>query len=141
MKTSDRIIYRDEETDKLNDISAAFRLYDKVHANACFVNDGDDTHDCFDMLSESCNGNSYLMKGYLIKNARNCIIGHLNVNSIRNKFDAIECILNEGLVDIFAISESKLDDSIPLSQFSVNDFSIHRKDRNKYGGGVVIYVR
>ena len=62
------------------------------------------------MLNESCNDYLYHMKGYRIKNARNCIIGHLNVNSIRNKFDAIECILSEGLADIFAISESKLDD-------------------------------
>ena len=68
-------------------------------------------------------------------NPRNCIIGHLSINSIRNKFDAVDCVLNEGLLDIFAISESKLDDSFPLSRFSVIDFSIHWKDRNEYGGG------
>ena len=37
------------------------------------------------------------------------IIGQLNTNSIWNKFDAGECILNERLLDVFAISESKLD--------------------------------
>ena len=50
-------------------------------------------------------------------------------------------VLNEGLLDIFAISESKLDDSFPLCQFSVTDFSIHRNDRNRYGGGIMLYVR
>ena len=138
---SDKNIYRDEETDKLSDISVFFCLHDNLHANACFINDGDDVHACSDMLNESCNDYLYHMKGYRIKNARNCIIGHLNVNSIRNKFDAIECILSEGLADIFAISESKLDDSFSLSQLSVTDFSIHRKDRNRHGGGVLIYVR
>ena len=78
---------------------------------------------------------------YRLDNPRNCVIGHLNVNSIRNKFDAVECVLNEGLLDIFAISESKLDDSFPLSQFSVTDFSIHRRGRNRYGGGIMFYVR
>ena len=92
------------------------------------------------MLNESFHGYLYHMKDYRIKNARNYIIGHLNVNSIRNKFDAIECILSEGLVDIFAISESKLDDSFPLSHFNVTDFSNHRKDRNRHGGGLMIYV-
>ena len=138
---SDKIIYRDEETDKLSDISVSFRLQDNLHANACFINDGNDVHAGSDMSNESCNDYLYHMKGYRIKNARNCIIEHLNVNSIRNKFDAIECILSEGLTDIFAISESKLDYSFPLSQFSVTDFSIHRKDRNRHGGGVLIYVR
>ena len=45
------------------------------------------------------------------------------------------------MADIFAISETKLDDSFPLSQFSVTDFSIHRKDRNRHGGGIMLYVR
>ena len=76
-----------------------------------------------------------------LKNARNCNIGHLNIKSIRNKFDAIECILSERIAHIFAISESKLDYSFPSSQFSVTDFSIHRKDRNRHGRGVLIYVR
>ena len=92
------------------------------------------------MLNESVR--DYLNHmNYRIKNAKNCIIGYLNVNSTRNKFDGIECILSEGLVDIFAISESKLDESFPLSQFSLTDFSNHRKDRNRHGGGLMIYVR
>ena len=49
--------------------------------------------------------------------------------------------ISEGLVDIFAISESKLDGSFPLSQFSVTDFSNHRKDRNRHSGGLMIYMR
>ena len=64
---------------------------------------------------------------YRINHTRNCIIGHLNINSIRNKFDAVECILNEGLLDVFAISDSKLDDSFPLSQFSVTGLHTHKK--------------
>ena len=75
-------------------------------------------------------------------NPRNCIIGHLNMNSIRDKFNAVEYILSEGLADIFAISETKIDDSFPSSQFSIlTDFSIHRKNRNRHGGGIMLYVR
>ena len=51
----------------------------------------------------------YNLKLYRKDNPKNCIIGHLNINSIRNKFEAFECILNDGLIDIFALSESKID--------------------------------
>ena len=38
------------------------------------------------------------------------IMGHLNINSIRNKFDALSLIFKNN-VDILMISETKLDDS------------------------------
>ena len=40
------------------------------------------------------------------------IIAHLNINSLRNKFDFLSCIIEEN-VDILLISETKLDDSFP----------------------------
>ena len=45
------------------------------------------------------------LKRYRTDNPKNCIIGHLNINSIRNKFEAVKCVLNDGLMDIFALSE------------------------------------
>ena len=81
------------------------------------------------------------LKKYRSTNPKNCIIGHLNINSIRYKFDAARCLLKGGLLDIFAISESKLDESFPLAQFKMNDFSLHQKDRNKHGGGILLYMR
>ena len=44
-------------------------------------------------------------------------------------------------MDIFALSESKIDESFPNAQFIVNDFSLHRKDRNRFGGGILLYMR
>ena len=45
-----------------------------------------------------------------IKNANRLIIGHLNVNSCRNKFDMLEELIKDK-IDIFLISETKLDSS------------------------------
>ena len=42
------------------------------------------------------------------------IIGHLNVNSLRNKFEALK-----SMVDILMVSETKIDDSFPMAQFSI----------------------
>ena len=39
------------------------------------------------------------------------IMGHLNINSIRNKFDALSLIFKNN-VDILIISETKLDDKV-----------------------------
>ena len=39
-------------------------------------------------------------------------IGHLNLNSIKNKFEFLEYVISEKL-DIILLSERKLDDSFP----------------------------
>ena len=81
-----------------------------------------------------------------LKNIRNTninklIFGHLNINSLRNKFD----ILSEqvkGSIDIFMVSKTKLDGSFPEGQFLIEGFhSPFRFDRNRNGGGILLYVR
>ena len=42
--------------------------------------------------------------------------------------------------DIFLISESKLDDTFPNNQFKIDHYKMFRLDRNRYGGGLVLYV-
>ena len=65
------------------------------------------------------------------------IIGHLNINSIRNEFlDFKEFVLSD--TGICLISDTKLDDSFPYQQFHVNGYKMFRKDRNKFGGGLVL---
>ena len=55
------------------------------------------------------------------------IMGHLNINSIRNKFDALSVIVRNN-VDILMISETK--------QFLFHGFiAPYRLDRNSKGGG------
>ena len=69
------------------------------------------------------------------------ILGHLNINSIRNKFEALKFIIDNN-IDIFLISETKLDDSFPSAQFLIKGFSApYRFDRNSKGGGLLAYVR
>ena len=75
------------------------------------------------------------------KNVNRVIIGNININSLPNKFDQVkEFILK--FIDILIITETKLDDSFPTSQFHVEGFSTPlRLDRSRYGGGEMIYVR
>ena len=40
------------------------------------------------------------------------------------------------------ISEAKIDESFPLSQFMIDGFSMpYRRDRNAHGGGILVYFR
>ena len=76
-----------------------------------------------------------------IKNVNNVIIGTLNINSLAPKFEQLEEIVGKSL-DILTIQETKLDDSFPTQQFILNGYSEpYRLDRNREGGGVLIYVR
>ena len=76
-----------------------------------------------------------------ISNINRLTFGHLNINSLRNKFDLL-CEQIKGSIDIFMISETKLDDSFPQGQFLIDSFhSPFRFDRNKSGGGILLYVR
>ena len=76
-----------------------------------------------------------------IQNANKIIIGHLNINSLRNKFECLKYIIDKS-VDIFLISETKLNDTFPDSQFQIDGFlPPYRKDRNDKGGGLLLYVR
>ena len=73
------------------------------------------------------------------KNLKKLKMFHLNVNSLRNKFVEITSLLQ--YIDILCMTESKLNDSFPQSQFSVDEFKCIRKDRNEHGGGIICYIR
>ena len=65
----------------------------------------------------------------------------MNINSIRNKFDFLKVIISNN-VDILAIAETKLDNTFPTSQFILEGFHPpFRYDRNRFGGGILVYVR
>ena len=76
-----------------------------------------------------------------IRNPNKIIIGNLNINSLPNKFEQLKGIVIQ-YIDILVITETILDDTFPTAQFLVNGFSDpYRLDRNRNGGGVLIYIR
>jgi exonuclease III len=81
------------------------------------------------------------LKSIRMKNFNKLIIAHLNINSIRNKFDYLVDKIKR-YVDILMIPETKLDSTFPVGQFVINGFSTpFRLDRNRNGGGIMLYVR
>ena len=69
------------------------------------------------------------------------IIGHININSIRNKFEPLVSFINNNL-DILMISKTKIDDTFSDSQFLIKGFSVpYRLDHTAKEGGILIYIR
>ena len=75
------------------------------------------------------------------QNPSRILIAHLNVNSLRNKFEILkETITNK--VHILLIPETKLGSSFPLNQFYIDGFTTPcRLKRNQNGGGIMLYIR
>ena len=49
------------------------------------------------------------------------ILGHPNINSIRNKIDRLKFVI-DNKTDIFLMSETNLDDLFPAAQFLIEGF-------------------
>ena len=69
------------------------------------------------------------------------IFAHLNINSIRNRFDYLSEQIR-GNVDISLVAETKTDDRFPQGQFIIEELSApYRLDRSCLGGGLMLFVR
>ena len=76
-------------------------------------------------------------------------MGHLNVQGLQSKIEQIDLLLNCSRNDIqlFGLSESKLNDSHTSNFFNIKNFQLFRKDRvisagrPEQGGGIIIYVK
>ena len=76
------------------------------------------------------------------KNPNRIIIAHLSINLIRNKFEMLREVMGNKVDDIQLISETKLDDTLPLNQFILEGFlPPFRLDRMEHGGGLMLFIR
>jgi exonuclease III len=68
-------------------------------------------------------------------------IGHLNIASLPKHIEELKILLKEMPFDILCINETRLNDLIDTNTVSIPGYGILRRDRNRYGGGVAIYIR
>ena len=74
---------------------------------------------------------------------KNPLIGYLNINSLRSKITGLRVIMKTlSLDDYLILSETKIEESFPTSQFNVEGYEIRaRCDQDKYVGGLIEFVR
>ena len=82
-----------------------------------------------------------LSKMHRKNNLNRLIFAHININSIRNKFDMVASQV-KGNVYVIIISETKLDNTCFVDQLVLEGFSKpSRIDRYKIGGDILLFVR
>ena len=75
------------------------------------------------------------------KNKDRPIIAYLNINFLDLKFEPLKDMIKEN-VDILLISETKLNDTFPDGQFTIDGYKEPiRLDRNRHGGGLMFFVK
>ena len=81
------------------------------------------------------------LKHIRIANLNRIVTSHININSIRNKFELLaEAVM--GNVDIIMVTETRIEKSFPTSQFIIPSFtSPYCSDRTKEGGGILVHIR
>ena len=60
-----------------------------------------------------------MLKGITIESIEHVIIGHLNINSLRYRFQPLVELV-QGNLDILVIGETKLDDTFPEEQVKID---------------------
>ena len=82
------------------------------------------------------------LKGLKIQNKNRITIGHININSLLNKFEQLREFCKDN-IDILLITETKLDISpFPSAQFHIPGYcSPYRLDRNSHGGVILLNIR
>ena len=74
-------------------------------------------------------------------NLNRLIFGQININSIRNTFELLFSLVSNN-IDVLLISETKIDNTFPVSQFYVPGYSVpYRIDHTENGGGIMLYVK
>ena len=73
-------------------------------------------------------------------NHRGIRICFLNIVTLLGKFDHVKQFLLTTGIEVLALNETRLDDVIDNDELHVPGYILHRKDRNRNGGGVAMYV-
>ena len=80
------------------------------------------------------------LKNLRLKNVGRLVIGYLNINSVRNKFEGLKDFVSDN-IDILIVAETKIDNSFPKAQFFMQGYSEpFQLDRNSNGGGLLVSV-
>ncbi|XP_052224879.1 uncharacterized protein LOC127840502 [Dreissena polymorpha] len=101
-----------------------------------------DIHPCpgpTDTSSPTSSSTTY--SDYSVFQKRGLHFLHINVRSLLPKLHEIDSLAKKSRAAIISISETWLDSSVPDSEISIENYCIERRDRNRHGGGVCIFIR
>ena len=66
---------------------------------------------------------------------------HVNARSLLPKLSELRSLVHKSKVAVLSVTETWLDDTVTDQEISISGYSVLRKDRNRHGGGVAMYIR
>ena len=85
--------------------------------------------------------NNPFKQNELVPSIRGFKIASLNITSLPKHIDELRIAMKNNEIDVLAINESRMDNSIAPEMVTVHGYKWVSKDRNRFGGGVGFYVR
>ena len=76
-----------------------------------------------------------------LRSKKGLVMASLNINGLRSHIDEIKLLLDQLEIDILALNETKLDNSIDCQITDIAGFKQVRRDRSRHSEGVIFYVR
>jgi exonuclease III len=73
-------------------------------------------------------------------NMKGLRVFHLNICSLRNKLDELRLFCDKYQPHVLSLNETWLDNSFMDNEISLPGYNLMRRDRNRNGGGLVVYV-
>ena len=110
-------------------------IYQDDMCLSCDVNEG------INLLNdlESNTANIYTNFDHIRENKGFKVL-HLNAADLYGKIDQLRDIMSEINAHVLSLNETYLDDSITNDELLLTGLTVHRRDRNRNGGGVALYV-
>ncbi len=98
--------------------------------------------DQHDQASGNNNNDTFSqLKSLKMKHHKGFMISYLNINSPTQTFGELKSVINDDLVDMISIGESKLDDCITDAVIHVHNFKTYRCDVTRRAYGLITYIR
>ena len=66
---------------------------------------------------------------------------HVNIVTLPGHLTDVNALLEETNLDVFAVTESRLDATFPDCTVCPSNYVCYRKERNRFGGGCAIFVK
>ena len=82
-----------------------------------------------------------VLKSLSCNNLNKLVFAHMNINSIRNKFELLSDEVRDN-ADVLMVPKTKTDNSFSIGNFLIHGFSPpYRLDRDSKSGGIMLYIR
>ena len=93
-------------------------------------------------IASHCNDKSDDEQTHLasVSKAKGFKIMSLNIYTLLNHLDELRILVDQEIPHVIRINETKIDSSISDTDIQIEGYRVVRRDRNKWGGGVALFI-